>query len=295
MEPIDLFRIELPEAEIERVSAELYSLGTQGIEERSRPDERLCELLAYFPESASVAKSVLELTNAERAVRVLGPERVPETDWQREWRAGLRPRRVGRLWIRPSWCASQGSPEILIDPQQAFGSGEHATTRLALGLLLEALEAGDRVLDVGAGSGILALGSLRLGAGSACCLEIDAAACANALENARRNELSPRIVCGSLDSLGGAARFEIVAANMLLGELLPCLPRMLRAATKAVVLSGYLAEERARLDRALRDRGWETLREQVEEQSGDRWCARFLGHARFLQSSSTSARVSSNV
>ena len=291
VEPIELFRIELPHAEVERVSAELHSLGTHGIEERMRPGDAGPELLAYFDASEAQAPRVLALASNERAIRVHGPEPVPKVDWEREWRAGLRPRRVGALWIRPSWCDSMGLPELLIDPQQAFGSGEHATTRLALGLLLDTLEPGDRLLDVGTGSGILALAALRLGAAGACGIETDRVACANALENARRNRLPLQLVCGDVRALAAAARFEIVAANMLLHELLPCLPRLLRAASRTLVLSGYLEEERARLEQGLRESDWKTLREEVEEQSGDRWCARVLGHARFRQSSRTSAMV----
>ncbi len=290
MEPIELFRIELPHLEVERVSAELHSLGTRGIEERMRPGDAGPELLAYFATSAARAPQILALASDERGIRVHGPEPVPEVDWEREWRKGLRPRRVGALWIRPSWCDSAGSPEILIDPQQAFGSGEHATTRLALRLLLDTLEPGDRLLDVGTGSGILALAALRLGAAWACGLETDRVACANALENARRNRLPLQLVCGELGTLA-AARFEIVAANMLLRELLPCLPRLLRVASRTLVLSGYLEEERAGLEQVLQDSEWRTLREEVEEQSGDRWSARVLGHPRFRQSSRMSAMV----
>ena len=208
----------------------------------------------------------------------------------REWRKGLHPRRVGALWIRPSWCESVGSPELLIDPQQAFGSGEHASTRLALGLLLDILEPGDRLLDVGTGSGILALAALRLGAARACGLETDRTACANALENARHNRLPLQLVCGDIEALA-AVRFEVVVANMLLRELLPCLPRLLGAASRALVLSGYLEEEGPRLEQGLRYGDWQTLREEVEEQSGDRWCARLLGHTRFRQSSRMSPMV----
>lgn len=289
MKAIEVFRIELPHAELDRVSAELHSLGTRGIEERALPEAGRVELLAYFATGGTSYREVRALATPQ--VRVRGPERVPDTDWEHEWRRGLRPRRVGPLWIRPSWCASAGAPELLIDPQQAFGSGEHATTRLALQLLLEALEPGDRMLDVGAGSGILALGALRMGAGQACAVDIDPAACANARENAHRNRLALRLVCGGLECLNVSARFELAAANLLLRELLPCLPRLATAATRGLILSGYLESERPELERALADQDWRTLREQVEEQSGDRWCARQLVHARFLQSSSTSRSV----
>jgi ribosomal protein L11 methyltransferase len=290
VEPIELFRIELPQVEVERVSAELHSLGTHGIEERVGPRDSGLELLAYFAVSAARAPRVLALASDEREIRVHGPEPVPEVDWEREWRKGLHPRRVGALWIRPSWCESVGSPELLIDPQQAFGSGEHASTRLALGLLLDILEPGDRLLDVGTGSGILALAALRLGAARACGLDTDRTACANALENARRNRLPLQLVCGDIEALA-AVRFEVVVANMLIRELLPCLPRLLGAASRALVLSGYLEEEGPRLEQGLLYADWQTLREEVEEQSGDRWCARLLGHTRFRQSSRMSAMV----
>ena len=287
MSPTLCVRIQAPPEQVERLIAELHSLGTLGIEERPT------ELLAYFRAGHAPTAEIAALGDARLGIRVHEPERVPDTDWQWSWRAGLEPRRVGALWIRPSWCASMGTPEIQIDPQQAFGSGVHASTRLALALALETLHAGDRVLDVGTGSGILGLGALRLGAGRALGLDIDPQACANAADNARRNQLPFALVCGALESIAPAAHFELVLCNLLLGQLEPYLLRLAEHTARALVLSGYLGGERARLRGLVAESGLVLERELEEAQSGDTWCASLWRHAHSLQYASRSSSVSS--
>lgn len=219
-------------------------------------------------------------------------EAVVAEDWERRWRRGLEPRRVGPIWIRPSWCASPGEPELVIDPRQAFGSGEHATTRLALELLLDGLTPGDRILDVGAGSGILLLAAQRFGA-SGIGVEIDPVACANARDNARANALDARWIAGSLDALSPAARFDVVVANMLWSRLEPLLSRVCGHADRAVVLSGYLEQERERIESQMRRAGWTCQRELRESQTGDLWCASHWSQVRSRQSSSNSSSIDS--
>jgi ribosomal protein L11 methyltransferase len=270
------FRIEAPGSEMELLIAELHSLGTLGIEEVGGT------LLAYFPADAAPGP-VLALADAARGIRLQGPEPVPPVDWGREWRRGLTPRRVGSLWIRPSWCASRGEPELLIDPEQGFGSGEHATTRLALELLTELLRPGERVLDVGTGSGILALAARRLGSGRTLGLDVDEQACRNARDNAARNGIRAPVVCGTLGALAGDARYDIVLANMLLGQLEPWLGHISGHAARVLVLSGYLESERERLHGQVRPLGWQPEREARETQSGDVWCASAWVHADALQ------------
>lgn len=289
-----MFRIAAPEPEHERLIAELSTLGTLGVEERG-------ELLAYFAAESAGAARVLELADAPRRISVYGPEPVPETDWEAEWRRGLAPRRIGGLWLRPSFCASAGQPELVIDPQQAFGSGEHASTRLALELLLAALRPGESVLDVGTGSGILALAALRMGAGRALGLDTDPVALGNAAENRARNGLPLALYCGSLDALAPDARFDVSVANLLLHELLPCLPALLARTRRALVLSGQLERERERLDAALAesrtaltDSGFALADERFESQNGERWCARLLVHGDSRQWRSNSSSVSSS-
>lgn len=273
----EVWKIESAASETERLIAELASLGTLGLEE--------CEghVLAYFDAALEIASKLRGLAEPERGVRISGPELVPDTDWEREWRAGLEPRRIGPLWIRPSWHDSRGKPEIILDPEQAFGSGEHATTRLALQMVLDAQRPGDRLLDVGSGSGILSLGALRLGAAFALGIDIEAAACKNAHDNAVRNQLPFAIACTTPAALRTDAGFDVVVANMLLHRLEPWLGQVLGHASRAVVLSGYLESEADRLDGYLIGSGWQTCREISEEQSGDLWCARLLVQSADLQ------------
>jgi ribosomal protein L11 methyltransferase len=262
------FRIEAPLREWDRLAGELFELGTLGIEERSGEG-----LLAYFTPEPGTERAVLALADPARGIRVSAATRLPPRDWERLWREGLAARRVAGLWIRPSWVPSEGTPEIQVDPAQAFGSGEHATTRLALELLIRSLEQGDRVLDLGTGSGILALAALRSGARGAVGIDVDRVACENAASNARRNALAPAWVCGSLDGIASQARFEVAVANLLWSRLCPWLPRLAEHAERCLVLSGYLRAERSSVARALRDLGLEMLEERQESQSGDIWCA----------------------
>ena len=283
-----LFRIAAPPAEHERLVAELSSLGTLGVEERG------AELLAYFASDGADAAGVSRLADPERHIAVYGPQAVPDADWEREWRSGLAPRCVAGLWIRPSWCAPAGEPELVIDPQQAFGSGEHASTRLALRLLREALRPGDMVLDVGTGSGILGLAALRSGARAALGFDTDPVALVNAAENRARNGLPLALYCGALEALAVHVRFDVGVANLLLHELLPCLPGLAARTRRALVLSGQLELERPRLEAALPRADWQCVRELSELQSGETWCARLLVHKDALQRSSSASRVSAS-
>lgn len=277
-------RIEVAAGDPERLVAELWSLGTLGLEETESG------VVAYF---AGTEPPRLEaLREALPALYVHEPEPVEARDWEREWRRGLRPRRIGPLWIRPSWCESPGEPELVIDPRQAFGSGEHATTRMSLELLLDGLRPGDRVLDVGTGSGILLLGALRFGAVGVG-VEIDPVACANARENALANGLDAQWVAGGLEAVAAGARFDHVVANMLWSRLEPLLPRVRAHARGRVVLSGYLESERELVRDSMRRGGGELDREASEPQSGDVWCASRWIHARDLQSSSSASSIDS--
>ena len=269
-----LFRLRAPAAIRDVLLAELHSLGCLGVEERE------AELLAYF---AADAPSEPVLALATGPVRVSGPEPVAADDWERAWRSGLAPRRVAGLWLRPSWCGARGDPELVVDPQQAFGSGEHASTRLALRLLLEALRPGDRVLDVGTGSGILGLAALRRGAGHALGFDLELVACRNALENRTRNVLPLRLYCGTLDALAPDRPYDLVVANLLASRLAPLRARLAAHARRSLVVSGLLVAERSEAVAAFAELGLRAEAEATEEQSGDRWCALRLAHARARQ------------
>jgi ribosomal protein L11 methyltransferase len=269
------YRIEAPPQEWDRLVGELHEAGTTGVEEL--PDGSPV-LVAWFGEDVD-HDAVRRLDDPALGVRVRDPERVASEDWGRRWREGLEPRRIGPLRIRPSWSEPGSGSELVLDPGRAFGSGEHATTRLVLGLLLDAVRPGDSVLDVGTGSGILALGALRVGAARAVAVDPDPAACAAARENARRNRLDLPLVCGTLDAIVTEARFDWVVANLLLVRLEPWLGRLARHASSGLILSGYLEGQRGHVGENLSALGMTVVREEREEQTGELWLACSSAHA----------------
>jgi ribosomal protein L11 methyltransferase len=154
---------------------------------------------------------------------------VHEADWADAWKAHFPVQRVGRrLVIRPTWRrrrAAPGDVVVALDPGMAFGTGLHPTTRLCLaaleGLADDGRLAGARVLDVGCGSGILAIAALGLGAASALGVDTDPIAVEATAANARRNRLGRWVQAreGSLPS--DAPPFDVVLANLVAGVLVP--------------------------------------------------------------------------
>jgi ribosomal protein L11 methyltransferase len=154
---------------------------------------------------------------------------VDAVDWSTRWRDGLGPRRVGRLLLVPTWLAPPEADGVLVrlDPETAFGSGEHGSTRAALVLLERLLWPGSRVIDLGSGSGILAIAAVKLGARRAIGIEIDPEAMPVALRNAERNGVAEQVKflegdAAALTALCAPA--ELILSNILRGpnvELLP--------------------------------------------------------------------------
>jgi ribosomal protein L11 methyltransferase len=178
-----------------------------------------------------------------------------QQDWIAEWKRGLGPRRVtDRIVVKPTWCdwsATPGQIVIDIDPQMAFGTGEHATTRGCLRLLDRSIRPGDRVLDVGSGSAVLAIAAARLGAGEALAVEFDPDANLNARENLALNGVEDRVRIVEamadpplLEDLGG---FDLVLANILSSVIRPLLPAFRHALADApdgrLIVSGILGSE----------------------------------------------------
>jgi ribosomal protein L11 methyltransferase len=146
---------------------------------------------------------------------------VEEEDWQNAWKEHFHPLRIGRhLVICPTWRTVETSESdivIHLDPGMAFGTGHHPTTRTCMEILERDTKPGDRILDVGCGSGILSVVAVKVGAASALGLEIDPVAARAGEENVRINGIEDKvqIVQGTLPSpLAEARSFDIVAANI---------------------------------------------------------------------------------
>ena len=174
-------------------------------------------------------------------------------EWSVLWRQGLGPRRItDRLVVTPSWCeaeAPEGAVVVTIDPGMAFGTAEHETTRGALRLMDRALSPGERLLDAGCGSAILAISAARLGAHHVLAVDNDPYACEAARENAAVNGVtdSVGIVGASVTPawLDGRGPFDGILANIQAGVLLPLLESFAGALSPGgwLILSGITEEE----------------------------------------------------
>jgi ribosomal protein L11 methyltransferase len=140
-------------------------------------------------------------------------EEVPAQDWHARWRESVRPVRVGGMTIAPPWLAEPGPDVLVIEPAQAFGTGHHETTTGCLAALLELDLTGRRVLDVGTGTGVLAIAAARLGAGAVVACDTDPLAVEATAENAGINGVDVQVHLGSLAQLPSGA-YDVVVANL---------------------------------------------------------------------------------
>jgi len=178
--------------------------------------------------------------------------RVEEEDWVRRSQSQFDPMRVAeRLWIVPSWHTPPDPAALVVrlDPGLAFGTGSHVSTRLVLKYLEANVRAGDRVLDYGCGSGILAIAAGKLGAGEIAATDIDPQALETTIANATGNGVVVNVAAP--ESLGPGT-FDLVLANILAGPLI-CLEPLLAARVRAggcIVLSGILESQAAEVTAA---------------------------------------------
>ena len=254
-----------PGSHRDEVIAALFAVGVQGIQEI---DDQLVTLLDDESRADEVTCAVLAASPDAR----IETEAAPRIDWSERWKTALHAHRIGSLTIAPPWLVEHTDPArtIIIDPGMAFGTGEHATTRGVIRLLTELVREGDRVADLGAGSAILSIAAVKLGASHAFAIEIDADAIGNADENVARNGVIDRVTVLEGDAatlLPLVAPVDLVLANIIssvLLELLPSIDSSLKADGHAI-LSGILREERPQMISALAAQGWRVEREESED------------------------------
>jgi ribosomal protein L11 methyltransferase len=248
------------------VAAAIVEATGQGVEEPERG--RLTTAVPTAVDARQLAGSLVARFPAlEAVVTELEP-----VDWTVRWRDGIVSRRFGRLVLTASWLAvtpEPGDAVLTLDPESAFGSGEHGSTRAALALLERHLVPGQRVLDFGSGSGILAIAAALLGAVSAVGIEVDDEANPIAEANARRNGVSDRVTfllgdAGEMHRLVGPV--DIVCSNILRTVnvlLLPAIREALRPGGTAI-FAGMEQAERGLFLPVLAAAGWRVVDEQVD-------------------------------
>ena len=191
------------------------------------------EITAHIPEDGSAPAAVESTERALwhlqafglRPVGELQVRTVDDADWTDAWKAGYVPQRIGRVVIVPSWLEEPIGPDevaLHLDPGMAFGTGLHPTTRGCLTLLQQISPMPPVVLDVGSGSGILALAALRLGAERAICYDTDPLAVEATLANAAANDLGNRVTAnlGSLPPKPSGEPYPLVLANLVAAVLI---------------------------------------------------------------------------
>ena len=257
--------MDVPSESSDEAAAALFSLGASGVEERDaatldKPSEGEVLLVAHFDDEDRARIACGALPWPGRLTHIVGD------DWKHNWRAFFKPTRIGkRLVIRPSWeevTPKKGDVIITVDPGQAFGTGTHETTRLVLAELDACVRGGERVLDAGCGSGILAIGALLLGAKDALCVDVDPDAIVVTLENAEINDVADRVVANTTPVAKLRRQFDLVVANIESRVLIPMAPQLAKrvAPGGTLVLSGLLAPEEVAVRKAYRGLGLRYVR-----------------------------------
>jgi ribosomal protein L11 methyltransferase len=280
-----------PEA-VDAVAEVFHAHGTGGVSidqpiQVDREGEQLPTFVghpvikAYLPAGSDLATKEREIEEALWHLQAfdLSPlgalqrRELDEEDWANGWKEHFHPLRVGRIVIKPTWREWEPQPDELVvqlDPGMAFGTGLHPTTQLMLAGLQGRVRPGMRILDLGIGSGILAIPAAMLGAEVAG-LDTSEVAVEVARENAAANGVSTRVSVerGSIDAVAGR-RFDLVLANIIASVLVELAPQLAAALEPGAELLGSgIIDERADLVRdAFVDAGLEITDQQRE---GDWW------------------------
>ncbi|HEY2064592.1 MAG TPA: 50S ribosomal protein L11 methyltransferase [Gemmatimonadaceae bacterium] len=260
-----------PGASADAALAALFALGSEGVQEAG------VELLTHFPGDTDAGMITGAIHAADPDARVVTAV-VPEVDWTVEWRKGVGAHELGALAIVPPWLADGRdlARTVVIEPEMAFGTGEHQTTRGVVRLLPSVIRRGDRVADLGAGSAVLAIAAAKLGAAHVTAIELDHDAIANAEENVVRNGVADRVTVLEGDAellLPLVAPVRVVLANIISSVITGLLPMIAASLTPdgEAVLSGILVEERESMTGVLVAGGWRVVADDVE---GAWWSAR---------------------
>ena len=251
----------------------------------------------YIPENAQGAEQFAALKNLVQQLKnradasdfgtlEITGKNIREEDWANNWKQYFRPLPVGeRLWISPTWVdepVPAGRTALRIDPGSSFGTGQHDTTKLCLAMLETCVQPGAKVLDIGCGSGILSIGAMLLGAGSAIAIDIEQNAAESAAENAQRNGIPAanyQTLCGNIlddDALAASlgTGYDVVCANIVSDILIAMrglFVRYLRGGG-ALLLSGIIDERLDEVTASMKDAGLTV--DRIEQSAG--WAAVML-------------------
>jgi ribosomal protein L11 methyltransferase len=260
--------VELPEDQSEVVQDLLHEAGAMGLEVRDReappmpgvrgPNPGEAIVIAYFEEQDTAEAARAQVSEDFPGARLLLEEK-PQQDWSNEWKALIKSVQVGRLWVGPPWeaaSAPQDKVRIVIEPKMAFGTGDHPTTSLCLAAIDAYMSShpGASVLDVGTGTGVLAIAAKKLGAGRVVGTDNDPMSVELAQENATENG-TPELELSGKELTQVKGPFDLVVANILANTLIALAPLIAPKVKERLVLAGVLAPQKAEVEAAYRAQG----------------------------------------
>ncbi len=255
-----------------------------------------CEtcVTVYIPENAqgvemfASLKSILQMLKESDTENQFGrleieSNSVREEDWANNWKQYFKPLKAGeKLLIKPSWeeyNEDDGRIILEIDPASSFGTGQHNTTRLCLELMEKSLNKGDKVLDLGCGSGILSIGAMLLGAESAVAVDIEENSVATSIENAEKNHINKEkytAYCGNVindeslvEKIGDG--YDIITANIVADVLIAMSDLFMKFIKKGgtLIISGIITERKDEVTESVINAGFK----MTEVKEADGWCA----------------------
>ena len=241
----------------ETIAYQLHELGFGGLME-DQDGLHAYILREYWDNALQMSLQAVSNTHAPHSIAISSITEIKNQNWNRQWEESIQPIAITeRITITPSWhpLPDQGQKIVLIiDPKMSFGTGYHESTRLVLRLLEQYLIADSTVLDVGTGTGILAIAAVKLGARFAIGVDIDEWSYVNGKENVERNRLVKYVEVrhGSLDVVH-EREFTVIMANITRNAIIELLPAMLGKLQKdgLLLLSGLMADDRAVMERTL--------------------------------------------
>ncbi|WNG24004.1 50S ribosomal protein L11 methyltransferase [Cystobacter fuscus] len=255
--------VDLPDGDSEAAQDLLHDVGVLGLEVRDRegptmpgvrapaPGEAI--LVAYFEDAETAEAARAQLAESFPSARLQLAEEAQQ-DWSNAWKVHIKSVQVGRLWVGPPWEAANAPADrvrLVIEPKMAFGTGDHPTTSLCLGAVDDYMSThpGASVLDVGTGTGVLAIAAKKLGAGRVVGTDNDPVSVELARENAEVNATPGLELSGkSLDAVDGV--FDLVVANILANTLIELAPLIVPRVKDKLLLAGVLAHQKADVEAA---------------------------------------------